>query len=314
MAWVRHYAGLMCAMILLGAALAGAYLTVVPSDYEAWTIITQTNNRIPLTHLDSVAAAVFDSQAVYQPAVTALGVQGSPIQFLRDHAQLRSVPDSNTLIVVGRASTVSSAKAISSAFANSLVRAFATRSGAQFAIFGRSQPSPVPARLGTKTGIVLGGVVGLWVGLAASLIHFRTRRPVLNLASADDLLGPDHTTVLRRGSRWARMVRRASTRREGRIDERRLLAIHQRVEDAASGTVRLVLACARRSRRSRIVQRLTSVVGALAEVRGAQPGGRTLWLVACDASTSRGELADVRNAISHPAGQDRSELELIWLR
>src|SRR5437773_8980716 len=52
----------------------------------------------------SVAEAVFRSKAVYGPALRSLRIHESPKGYLAAHTDLRPVPDSNTLIVVGRAS------------------------------------------------------------------------------------------------------------------------------------------------------------------------------------------------------------------
>jgi len=309
--WFRHYAPLVLASVVAGLVGAGAYLTLIPAHREAWTIVVETNDKIPALQLAQVSEAIFRSKAVYGPALRSLQVHESSQSYLAAHTDIQPVPNSNTLIVVGRAATLPEAETISTVFSRSLVRAFASRQGAEFSVFSGAQPGALPTRIGLSTGIALGAFIGLWLGLAAAAIHFKWRRPVMTLASAGDLLRPDHTITFGKQRRWPGLRSGTSTPKEREIEQRRLEAIRDAIDKA--GSVHLIVSGSRRLRRSGIMERLASVAGTSPDGEPASSVAGGLWLIACDPSTSRRDLVDVRERVRPKAHRQRAPLlQLMW--
>jgi len=310
--WFRHYAPMVVAFILVGAIAAGTYVTLVPAQHEGWTIVTETNDRIPVLQVARVSEAIFRSRAVYGPALRTLNVNTPPLAYMAAHTDIRPVPDSNTLIVVGRAYTLTAAEAISNAFAKSFVAAFAARSGAQFTIFSRAQPGTLPTRIGRTTSIVLGATIGLWFGVATAVIHFRSRRPVLSLASAGAALRPDQAIVIGDRRTRGRVIPRRVRSWTPQTEARELEAIEKAVGHA--GPVHLVVSGGRRVRRSSTVKSLESTVETYSDGEFKAMRRRGVWLVACDRGTSLRDLLDLRE-ILRPHGQQTPalQLNLIWV-
>jgi hypothetical protein len=213
--WLRHYGRGLILFLLLGLGGGLAYAALGPREYEAWTIVTQSGEGISTRQLDTLSHAVFRSEAVYVPALRELGVGRAPLPFYREHTELRPVPDTGALIVVGKDDDRERAAEISSVMARHLVTAFTVRALTPLEVFGRVAPRAhgIAGRVAT----VLGATVGFWAGLGASALHYRARRPLLSLRRAIPVAGADRVDVpRRRGPRWlgagrrARVVRRTA--------------------------------------------------------------------------------------------------------
>src|SRR5438093_13778560 len=94
--WLGHYAPMLVAFVLAGSIGAGVFLSLIPAPREAWTLVIETNDKIPALQLAGVAEAVFRSRAVYGPALRTLHIHESPKAYLAAHTDLRPVADSNT--------------------------------------------------------------------------------------------------------------------------------------------------------------------------------------------------------------------------
>jgi hypothetical protein len=196
-AWIRHYALVIGALVIFGLVGGLLYTLAAPRRAEAWSIVIETGARIPPLQLGPVSEAIFRSAAVYRPVMSDLGITGSPSRFLSEDVELLPIPETNTLIVVGRASELSRAEALSAAMARSLVNAFTVRGGfTGFEVFDRPQPAPVRSGISTSTALVFAGTIGFWIGLAVAGIHYRWRRPVLTKERAEWILRPDRVLIL----------------------------------------------------------------------------------------------------------------------
>jgi hypothetical protein len=207
--WIRHYASLILLLLVLGTVLAFTYVKVFPPKSEAWTIIVEPPNaNITPRQLGPVVQAVFRSEAVYLPVMRELRVRESPTSFLKGSVDLLPIPDSRFFIVVGRSPDARRAARISDAMARSLLKVFKDRGISQFSMFDRPQPATVRRGLPPPVAAALGGAIGLWLGLALSLIHFLVLRPVLSFRRALALVGANGGAILLgRPSPWLGVLR-----------------------------------------------------------------------------------------------------------
>jgi hypothetical protein len=173
-AWARRYLLLVVATVLLGLVVGLAIGVVARRPTEAWTYVIQRGGRIPSRQLGPLAEAVFTSSALYVPAMEALNDHETPATFLR-RVDLRPVPGTPILIVIGRASDASEAQRVSSATARALIGAFAHEGFPDFALLGLGPPI-VRSALSPLVSAMTGAAVGLWIGLAIAFMHHRIRR------------------------------------------------------------------------------------------------------------------------------------------
>ena len=173
-AWLRRYAPLIVATILLGLAGGIAIGIVERRPAEAWTYVIQRKGSISSRALGPLAEAVFTSSALYVPAMRALNDHEDPATFLR-RVELRPVPGTPLLIVIGRASDDSEAERVSSATARALIGAFAQQGFPDFSLLGAGPPI-VRSALSPLVSSLTGAAVGLWGGLALAFGHHGLRR------------------------------------------------------------------------------------------------------------------------------------------
>jgi hypothetical protein len=192
LAWLLRYAPVIVATVALGLAAGIAIGIVERRPIEAWTYVIQTGARIPTRQLAPLAEAVFTSSALYAPAMEALSDREAPATFLK-RVELRPVPGTPMLIVIGRASTESGAERISSVTARALIGAFAKAGFPEFSILGLGPPV-VRSALSPLVLSTLGAAVGLWLGMAVALLHHRVRRPRLSVRTGDPSHPPSGTS------------------------------------------------------------------------------------------------------------------------
>jgi hypothetical protein len=174
MRWLRRYALLIIATVLLGLGAGVANAVVGRRPAEAWTYLIQGQGHISSRALGPLAEAVFTSSALYVPAMRALNDQEDPASFLR-RVELRPVPGTPILIVIGRASDASEAERVSSATARALIGAFAQQGFPHFTILGLGPPI-VRSAVSPLVSSMTGAAVGFWAGLALAFAHYRFRR------------------------------------------------------------------------------------------------------------------------------------------
>jgi hypothetical protein len=308
--WVRHYAVLVALFVVLGAGGAALHYWMVPAKAEAWTLVVEKGSRIPARQLGPLSEAIFRSAAVYRPAMQELGISVPPQRFFGQGVDLRPVPDTNTLIVVGRAGTFSLAARFSSAMARSLVAAFRARGGFKdFALFDQPQPAPVSSRLSFPAVLGLAGSIGLWVGLAVALLHFRIRRPVLSLQRALAVLVPDRTVVVA-GVRpaWLGMLR---PRGWDEMERNRRILRTLVDGDVSLVAPSVVVPGTPHRTEARLAKRWARVLSddGWGGGRGRSVGSSPTVIV-CDPATEISEMILARSVV------DRStvQLDLVWVR
>ena len=243
--WIRHYLTVILACVVAGVVLAAAMRMVLPRQYEAWIVLVQRGDKISALELGPTAKAVFLSEAVYGPVLDRLGTDMSPQTFFDLHAELRPIPETDTLIVIGRSKDPAEAGRIADLMTDAFVQQFQERRLARFSLFGRV----VPVERGASPPVIvaLGAVVGFWVGLSASVIHYRVRRPVLTLRRAVALTGAGQVTVVdARGRRWLGALRRPRRLRprsmgpDGPVPLARALQAHHVGSASLRGDSRLI--------------------------------------------------------------------------
>jgi hypothetical protein len=171
--WVRPYMALIVLTALIGLAVGIGVSLAQHRPTEAWTYVIQRRAFVSNRDLAPLAEAVFTSSAVYVPAMEALNDDEPPATFLR-RVELRPVPGTPVLIVVGRASTTAEATRVSSATARALVGTFEQRGFPDFKVLGIGPPI-VRSSLSPLVSVLTGAAVGLWAGLAIALAYDRFR-------------------------------------------------------------------------------------------------------------------------------------------
>lgn len=277
--WVRHYA-LTVGVFLVVGLLAGVVATrLVPARFEAWSVAVQAGDDILPRDLGPTALAIVRSAEVYEPAMREAGVDVSAERFFEEFAELRPVPETDALIMIGRSEDPQQALAISDAMVRSLIRAFEGRALADMELF--SVATPVEDEVSAPVIVVIGLVSGLWLGLALALIHYRLRRPVMTLERAMALLEASSVTMVEGPARWRRLLRRVPGRMQAHPAREALVGA------AAGGG------------------------GGSSEAGGAE----AFTTVVAHAGTSESEIAEWRIlAENDPRMRGGADLRLIWMR
>lgn len=214
--WIRHYGAYIAVLLMLGL-LVGFMAASLLDQAEASTLIVDRAGTVSSRELGSVAEAVFRSDAVVSAAMNALAVDISRERFLAESVELRPVPDSRILIVVGRAPTARRAREISSAMSESLISAMAAAGLEGLSILSAGTP---PGSLSPITAIALGGFAGLWFGVGTAIAWYYARRPVLSLRRALDILPSDRVSILDGHASWSGALRRIPRpRKRGRNEQ-----------------------------------------------------------------------------------------------
>jgi hypothetical protein len=314
--WIRHYASLVLVLTFAGVIAALGVTRIFPPREEAWTILVESPNAsITPRQLGPVANAIFHSQAVYGPVMRQLGLNESPSVFLGRSADLLPIPDSRFLIVVGRSSDPKMAARISGAMATSLLNAFKDRGISELTTFDRPHPATVRSGLQPPLAAALGGIIGLWLGLGLSLLHYRFRRPVLSFRRALALAGTEWAAVVPgRPAPWLGVLRPRPRWLDTDPNRARLAALLSKDRSLP----RVVVPGARRNSEVTDLQRIVSALrdrmpsDGQGEVSSTVPSGDGTVLV-CSASTAE---RDVFVARSGRAGApwNASRSRLLWIR
>jgi hypothetical protein len=202
--WLRHY-GALIALFVLAGMLASAAARAALAKAEAATLLVDRAAPVTTRELGTVAEAVFRSDAAVRPAMTTLGIDVSAERFLADSVQLRPVPGSRVLIVVGRAPSADRAAEISSAMSRSLIAALSAAGLQGFTILSAGTSAGSASLVAT---LALGGFAGLLLGVGVALIWYRARRPVLSLRRALDILPVSDVRAIDGRAGWRGALRR----------------------------------------------------------------------------------------------------------
>ena len=223
--WIHFYGFFIVGMVVLGLVGGLAYSRLSSREFEASSVILETSGQIPPRQLGPIAEAVFGSEDVYGPAMRELGFREGPGLLLTEVVDLRPVPDTNALIVVGRANTVEEAKMTADVTARSLLAAFAERAQFNdFVTFGAPEAASAPEGV-AAIAVALGGLIGLWLALAMAVAHYWRVRPVLSVERALRITGADLATIVDGRARWLGVLRRRPRWKRSRANKARLESI-----------------------------------------------------------------------------------------
>lgn len=304
--WIRHYLSLIALCVLVGIAGGLAYAVLSPARFEAWSIIVQTRGRISPLQLGPIAQAVFRTESVYGPAMRELGIREPPEEFLDRRAEVRPVPETDALIVIGRSEDAEEAARISDAMMRSLIRVFEERELTEFGLFERA--APVEPDLAASVLVALGGASGLWVGVAVGLLHYRIRRPLLTLQRAVRMTDASSVvTVKGTGPAWLGVLRR----RRGWRDIPANRAALARLATRWPAGARPFVAVADGGREDALRRRLHDAVG-LPNGDGPSAGFGPGVIVA-HAGSREVSLAQARR-LTGPSKGEGPGIDLVWVR
>lgn len=206
--WFRYYAPALVLTVVAGLAVAGVTYLLTPRLYEMGSIVVETKGAIPAQSVGGVTAVLSRSATVYDEAGRILELPSPERKsFLDRHAEVRPVPGSNVVLVIGRSESRKEAARISSAMAAALIKAVREETGIQ-AMRLFSEPRTVEAIAGFSLSAILflGSGVGLFAGLGLCVLHYRLRRPVLSLNRALAILAADEVEVIDSPTRLSRLL------------------------------------------------------------------------------------------------------------
>jgi hypothetical protein len=306
--WIHFYGFFVALMIVLGLVAGVAYSRLASREFEASSVVLETSGGLSGRQLGPVAEAVFGSEDVYGPAMRELGFQGGPDRFLEEVVDLRPVPDTNALIVVGRANTIEEAEVTADVTARALVSAFAERAQLEdFVTFGAPEAAPAPQGV-AAIAVGLGGSVGLWLALAMSVAHYWRVRPVLTVERALRITGADLATIVDGRARWLGVLRRGPRWKRNDANRVRLESIGIPSE---SPSLRLVSAG---GGHDQVAQGAAEVPSrpVTAAVRGKEEDLE--GLLVAHAGSSAHYLAEIRYLEPAVAAEPDARPSLLWVR
>jgi DivIVA domain-containing protein len=206
--WLKYYKILVALLVLVGMVAGALYLLLRPRQYEASTLVVDTGRQFTARQLALVSEATFRSPAVVTPTMSALGIDVPQREFLEESVELRPIPDTNTMTVIGRADSMRQAQAISEEASESFVAASNSRTGlTELVVFGKSQAAPIQQDVTSSVALFLGATAGFWLGIALAVLHYRLKRPVLAFARAVLVSRADKVTIVDGGWSWLGILR-----------------------------------------------------------------------------------------------------------
>ena len=318
--WARYYIGFILVCVVLGIVLGLGYVQQALQRSESSVVIVETKGKISARNVGPIVSAVFETSAVYDPALRELGLDISSDELYAEHLELLPVPDANTVLVIGRGDDTAQADEIALTVSESLVTALNNANEAtEFAIFSGPQPAPARRGISQKVAAALGGMAGLWLGVAIAIFHYRWKRPVLTFRNALDITEAEHATVVEgRWWRWFGFLR-PSVRWKNTPGNRIRLA---RLVPETPAPVQVEVVGGSPRREMAIVRTLQeAVTGGRARTDGVAPGptngeASDLSVVVVHAGTGERDLALARRMLAAPGSTSNgsAEVALVWVR
>lgn len=311
MGFSRHYALFVLLCSITGALAGAAYEWLSPQPASASTIVVEKGTTIPFRQFGSVADTLFSSTPVLNAASDELGM---PRSELVEAADLNPVPESNTVLVIGRAPDIETAEAVSGAMAGALVDALNDVTDTDdFSIFTPPEPSPNPESLGTSVAIGLGAAIGFWVALALSIAHFRWKRPLFTFPHAIRVSGAEMVTVVDgRWPGWLGVLRPKLDWIDNDPNQFRLARFR---ELAADSYVHLDMSSIESKARQRVLARHGSELQkGRAQNRNGSPDEQDVRVVVADAGTGERTLAMSRLIGGEVSEMKEERIGLVWVR
>jgi DivIVA domain-containing protein len=216
--WLRYYGVFIALLVVVGVAGAATYIVFGPRQYEAASLVVDKGREFSARQLALVSEATFQSPAVIVPTLSKLNIDISPQEFLNESVDLRPIPDTNTLMVIGRSNSLAQAEAISEAATESFIIVSNARTQlTDFVLFGKSQAAPVQRNIVPSVALAVGASVGFWFGIAIAVLHFRSKRPIMGFARALIVSGADSVTIVDGKWSWLGVLRPRRPRARPRL-------------------------------------------------------------------------------------------------
>lgn len=321
--WARYYIGLISVFAALGVAVGLGYVGQALQRAESSVVIVETRGKISARNVGPIVSTVFETSAVYDPALQELDLDVSSEELYAEHLELLPVPDANTVLVIGRAEDTDQSDAIALAVSESLVEALNNANeAANFEIFSGPQPAPARRGISQKVAGALGGMTGLWIGIAIGILHYRWRRPVLTFRNALDITEAEHATVVEgKWWRWFGFLRPSPNWRNTPGNRIRLARLVPETPSAAQielvgGSPRQEMAVAKTLREAVAAGRARagSEEEEAALVASNGSASSPLSVVVVHAGTGERDLALARRMLAATSSNGQGDVALVWIR
>jgi hypothetical protein len=196
----RYRLVVLACMLLVTVALPWAVQQQADETYEAQALVVAQTSEIPLDALPRYAEAVFYNGAVARQVALALNVPGDPLDLVPGRLSVITAQDSIVMTVLGRHGDPNVAAQV----ANEGARAYVTelnRPGPELGVFtlqSAAAPPVQPLETGPSTavGLVIGALAGAALGFGLLGLVLNARRPVLESARFENLVGAPVLSVL----------------------------------------------------------------------------------------------------------------------
>ena len=317
--WVRYYFGLILIFVVVGIAVGVGYVQQALQRTESSILVVETSGKISARHVGPIVSAVFETSAVYEPALQDLDLDITSDELYRNHLELLPVPDANMILVIGRGDDAVEADSIARAVSTSLVDALNDANQAlEFSVFSGPQPAPARRGISAKVAGTLGGAAGLWMGLALGILHYRWKRPVLTFRNALDITEAEHAAVVEgRWWRWFGFLRPAFRWKNTPGNRIRLA----RLIPTSPGPVRVEVVGGSARKEVSIARSLHDAVEsgrvrAETDASSSNGAGTNLSVVVVHAGTGERDLTLARRtlALAGPSSNGSGDVALVWVR
>jgi hypothetical protein len=179
--------------LVVAGAIAGAvfgYVTAAtkPAVYHAEAVVVATNTTLPTDNFDNVSRAVFQTDTVLQPVIDALHLTGTPRTLVsRGELTIQPVSGAVAVRIVGRNSDPSVARDLANTGATSFIDEASKKGLGTLALFPTSLPGAREVQP-TRRDALVSGIAGASLAIAALLLVFAVRQPIMNEAQAGEAL------------------------------------------------------------------------------------------------------------------------------
>lgn len=310
--FARHYGPFIILCAVVGASAGLAYATLVGQTVSASAIVVEGGGAIAVRQFGPVAENVFSSAAVMAPAAQKLGLSRSE---LAEAAELDPVPESDTVLVIGRASEIERAKAVSGAVAEALVEALNEQTRIEASVFAPPELARNQESLAKRVAVALGAAVGFWLALSLSIAHYRWKRPLLTIREALRVSQAEMVAVVDgRWPSWLGFLRPALDWTNTEPNRFRLARLRELA--GPSSYVHLDMGSIQTKSRQRLLARHGAELQ-----KGSQPSGAgshnglEVRIIAADAGTAEHVLATSNLMGGDVVDVSRKErIGLVWVR
>ena len=191
----RRFWPLILICVVGGTAISALYARTLPVVYTAESVVVIARSTIPVDDVSNVAETIFQTDAVLDPVVQDLDLDGTPVSLLSTEQLSASSNVEGALEITATANSPEDAIALANSAADSFEFVSEARNIGQFSVFPAIGGNRVEPSL--RETITLGPILGAVVGFVLVSLWVLLRRPVSSEAQAADRLYAESSMTVR---------------------------------------------------------------------------------------------------------------------